>query len=67
MSEAYFATKENVLEKLEKYGVAIIPSVLNDVECKEMEKNMWEITKTGKKTEKVLFPGMMEMNIQENF
>ena len=42
MSEAYFATKENVMEKLEKYGVAIIPSVLNDVECKEMEKNMWK-------------------------
>lgn len=38
----YVATKENVKEKLEKYGVAIIPNVLNEEECDAMYNGMWE-------------------------
>jgi ectoine hydroxylase-related dioxygenase (phytanoyl-CoA dioxygenase family) len=38
----YVATKENVKEKLEKYGVAIIPNVLNEEECDAMYEGMWK-------------------------
>jgi hypothetical protein len=34
-------TPERAKETLAKYGVAIIPSVLDDIECKEMEEGMW--------------------------
>lgn len=37
----YLCTSENVIKKLKKYGVAIIPNMLNNNECKEMEKGMW--------------------------
>lgn len=38
----YLTTKENLQETLEKYGVAIIPNVLNNNECNEMINNMWD-------------------------
>ena len=37
----FTTTPENVKKKLKKYGVAIIPSVLNEKECKEMQNGMW--------------------------
>ena len=38
----YITTPDKVLKKLKKYGVAIIPSILNDKECKEMQNGMWD-------------------------
>ena len=38
----YFTTKENLKKTLETYGVAIIPNVLTDQECKQMTDGMWE-------------------------
>ena len=40
--EAYVCTKETLKKTLEKYGVAIIPSVLTDEECNEMVSGMWD-------------------------
>jgi len=40
--DKYIASNENVLEVLNKYGVAIIPSVLNEEECNEMNNGMWD-------------------------
>ena len=40
--DKYITTSENLNETLEKYGVAIIPSVLNEEECDEMENGMWD-------------------------
>ena len=37
----YYADKDSVNEKLEKYGVAIIPNLLNE-ECKQMKIDMWD-------------------------
>jgi hypothetical protein len=39
--EKYIATPNNVKEIIEKYGVAIVPNVLNDDECEEMINEMW--------------------------
>jgi ectoine hydroxylase-related dioxygenase (phytanoyl-CoA dioxygenase family) len=39
--EKYYANKENVLDILNKYGVAIIPNVLSLDECDKMENDMW--------------------------
>tara|TARA_B100000795_G_C22795219_1_gene439005 strand:+ start:1844 stop:2833 length:990 start_codon:yes stop_codon:yes gene_type:complete len=56
--EKYTCTKENLKKTLEKFGVAIIPSVLTDEECEEMVSGMWDffehITQNwaGKKTDK---------------
>ncbi len=41
-SDKYHTTKEGLKETLSKYGVAIIPSVLNDQETQEMRDGMWE-------------------------
>lgn len=40
--ERYIAAPENLKETLEEYGVAIIPSVLNDDECSKMASGMWD-------------------------
>lgn len=40
--EKYACTSETLKETLEKYGVAIIPSVINEEECKKMREGMWE-------------------------
>jgi hypothetical protein len=40
--EKYIATKNNVVEVVEKYGVAIIPNILDDEECEQMNKGMWD-------------------------
>ena len=40
--ERYACTKESLKETLEKYGVAIIPRVLNDEECEKMVSGMWD-------------------------
>lgn len=37
----YYTTVENVRETLKEYGVAIIPSLLDEDECKEMKRGMW--------------------------
>ena len=40
--ERYITTKENLKETIAKYGVAIIPSVINDEECNTMLGGMWD-------------------------
>ena len=40
--EQYIATPDNVMETIEKYGVAIVPNLLNDLECHKMATGMWE-------------------------
>ncbi len=40
--ERYITTPDNLKETLEEYGVAIIPSVLNDEECAAMQSGMWD-------------------------
>lgn len=39
--EKYYCTKETLMETVEKYGVAIIPSVLSEDECLKMQEGMW--------------------------
>uniref|UniRef100_A0A6C0DB78 Phytanoyl-CoA dioxygenase n=1 Tax=viral metagenome TaxID=1070528 RepID=A0A6C0DB78_9ZZZZ len=41
MDEKYICTKDTVNETIGKYGVAIIPNILNDAECDNMIKEMW--------------------------
>jgi ectoine hydroxylase-related dioxygenase (phytanoyl-CoA dioxygenase family) len=48
--EKYISTLDNVTETLEQYGVAIIPSILSDEECAEMEQGMWNTLETWSKT-----------------
>ena len=38
--ERYIASSDNVLEVLNTYGVAIVPSVLSEEECTEMNDGM---------------------------
>ena len=38
----YFTTLENLKQTLETYGVAIIPSVLNNEECNNMVSGIWD-------------------------
>lgn len=38
----YICNPDNLKHTLDVYGVAIIPSVLNDEECNAMETGMWE-------------------------
>lgn len=40
--EKYIATIDTVKSVLDTYGVAIIPNVLNEDECKEMNDGMWD-------------------------
>lgn len=37
----YYTNKENVLDTLNKYGVAIIPNLLSSDECYKIVNNMW--------------------------
>lgn len=37
----YITNKQNIREIIEKYGVAIIPNILNEEECIEMQNEMW--------------------------
>lgn len=41
MSSEYFTNSDNLRQVIEQYGVAIIPSVLNEDECLDMELGMW--------------------------
>lgn len=40
--EKYVTDKYNVKNTIEKYGVAIIPNVLNDEECENMVNGFWD-------------------------
>ena len=40
-SNRFFTTLENVKETLDKYGVAIIPNILDETECNQMIDEMW--------------------------
>ena len=40
--EKYIATPDNVMDIINQYGVAIIPSLLNDEECEKMATGMWD-------------------------
>lgn len=40
--EKYITNKENLKITIEKYGVAIIPNVLNNDECDNIVKGMWD-------------------------
>lgn len=42
MCEKYITNIDNLKNTLEEYGVAIIPNVLNEEECKNMEDGMWD-------------------------
>ncbi len=48
--EKYISTLDNVTATLEQYGVAIIPSILSNEECAEMEEGMWNTLETWSKT-----------------
>lgn len=52
--EKYIATNDTITEILEKYGVAVIPGVLNDIECLQMNNGMWDVLE--KLTEKFDIP-----------
>jgi len=39
--EKYISTNDNILEIISKYGVAIIPNILNEEECNNMNEGMW--------------------------
>lgn len=38
----YVTNASNVRKTIEKYGVAIIPNILSEDECKEIESGMWD-------------------------
>ena len=40
--DKYVANKENLLKTIQEYGVAIIPSVLNEEECNNMLSGIWD-------------------------
>ena len=40
--DRYKCTKETLKKTLEKYGVAIIPNVIDEDECKSMISGMWD-------------------------
>ena len=40
--DKYVTSKENLLYTLDKYGVAIIPNVLNSKECEDMISGIWD-------------------------
>jgi hypothetical protein len=39
--EKYLTTKEKLRETIDKYGVAIIPDVLDEIECNEIVNGLW--------------------------
>lgn len=50
--EKYYCNIDEISDTLKKYGVAIVPNLLNDIECNEVIDGMWDylehITKKGK-------------------
>ena len=50
--EKYYCNIDQISNTLKKYGVAIVPNLLNDNECNEIINGMWDylehITKKGK-------------------
>lgn len=44
--EKYATTTANLKKTLEKYGVAIIPKVINATECEQMKNGMWSYLET---------------------
>lgn len=44
--EKYVTTRENIMETINKYGVAIVPNVINDEECSQMACGMWDTLET---------------------
>ena len=40
--ERYVTNSDNLKATLERYGVAIIPNVLNEQECKDMVSGQWD-------------------------
>ena len=40
--EKYVTTSENLKETLKKYGVAIIPSILDEQECNDLVSGIWD-------------------------
>ena len=40
--EKYISSQKGVKETLKKFGVAIIPEILNDMECEKMNNGMWD-------------------------
>lgn len=44
--ERYVCNENNVIETLNRYGVAIIPNVLNVQECDAMKSGMWDYLET---------------------
>ena len=40
--DKYYTTKEGVKAKIEEYGVAIIPQILNDEECIAIVNGLWD-------------------------
>ena len=65
----YFCNAETLEATITKYGVAIIPSVLNDIECNNMVSGMWDyfehITQSWEKplnrNDKTTWKGMYAM------
>ncbi len=49
-NEHLYTTKENLKHTLEKYGVAIIPSVLNKTECESMISGFWDFLENATKS-----------------
>ena len=39
--DKYICTAETATDTLEKYGVAIIPNILNNDECENLKKGVW--------------------------
>ena len=50
MTEKYITDIDNLKNTLDEYGVAIIPSVLNEDECVAMEDGMWNTLETWTNT-----------------
>lgn len=44
--QKYYADRRNVKKVLERYGVAIVPSILNGEECGKMVDGMWSYLET---------------------
>jgi len=42
MTIKYFTDSNNLKKTLDKYGVAIIPNILSDNECQNMQNGMWD-------------------------
>ena len=67
--EKYFCDENSLNDTIEKYGVAIIPSLIDDAECESMVSGMWDyfeyITQTWQnpidRNDKNTWKGMYDM------